>query len=71
MIPFFKWFGKIIRRSAGKAVGHFLKPGNPGYQEENTLASNLDHNLKIITEIFGLSDDLMVRKMVIGRKKKF
>jgi spore germination protein KA len=70
MIPFFKWLGKIIRRSAGEAVGHLLKPGDPGYQEERTLTSNLDQNLKIITEVFGLSDDLMSRKITIGRGKK-
>lgn len=70
MIPFLKWLSKIIRRTAGDAAGHLLKPGDPGYQEERTLTSNLDKSLKIITEIFGLCDDLMVRGIIIGKEKK-
>lgn len=70
MIPFFKWLGKIIRHSTGEVTGHFLKPGDPGYQEEGALVSSLDKNLKIITEIFGLCDDLMVRKVTIGKGVK-
>lgn len=70
MIPFLKWLGKIIRRSAGETTRQFLKPGDSGYQEERTLTSSLDKNLQIITEIFGLCDDLMVREIIIGRGKK-
>jgi spore germination protein KA len=70
MIAFLKWLGKIIRRLTGAAVGYSLQPGDPGYRERRTLTSNLDQNLKVITEIFALSDDLIVRGIIIGRGRK-
>lgn len=70
MIPFIKWLGKLIKHLAGESASPLLKPGDFGYQEEHTLTSSLDDNKKIITEIFGLSDDLMVRGVNIGRGKK-
>lgn len=70
MIPFLKRLGKIIRRLTGEATGYSLKPGDPGYQERRTITSNLDQNLKVITEIFALSDDLMVRRVIIGRGRQ-
>ncbi|HBG22903.1 MAG TPA: spore germination protein, partial [Peptococcaceae bacterium] len=64
-----RWLGKLLKRSTGESTS-FLKPGDPGYQEERTLTSSLNKNVKIITEIFGLCDDLMVRGVNIGRNKK-
>jgi spore germination protein KA len=69
MISFLRWLGKLLKRSTGESTS-FLKPGDPGYQEERTLTSSLNKNVKIITEIFGLCDDLMVRGVNIGRNKK-
>jgi spore germination protein KA len=69
MISFLRWLGKLLKRSTGESTS-FLKPGDPGYQEESTLTSSLNKNVKIITEIFGLCDDLMVRGVNIGRNKK-
>jgi len=47
-----------------------LKPGDPGYEEQRALTSQLDKNLKILTEIFGLCDDLIIREIIIGRGKR-
>jgi spore germination protein KA len=69
MISFLRWLGKLLKRSTGESTS-FLKPGDPGYQEERTLTSSLNKNVKIITEIFGLCDDIMVRGVNIGRDKK-
>ncbi|MGI5926648.1 MAG: spore germination protein, partial [Thermacetogeniaceae bacterium] len=60
----------MLKHIAGEPTGSLLKPGDPGYQEAYKLTSNLEKNIKIITEIFGLSDDLMVRGLKIGRGKK-
>ena len=70
MISFFRWLGKFLKHMTAEPTGALLKPGDPGYQEVHTLSSNLDKNIKIITEIFGLCDDLMVRGLKIGRGKK-
>ena len=70
MISFLRWLGKLLKHMTAEPTGALLKPGDPGYQEAHTLTTNLDKNIKIITEIFGLSDDLMVRGMKIGRGKK-
>jgi len=70
MISFFRWLGNLLKHIAGEPTGSLLKPGDPGYQEAYKLTSNLEKNIKIITEIFGLSDDLMVRGLKIGRGKK-
>lgn len=70
MIPFIKWLGKLIRHLTAGSTDPVLKPGDTGYQEEHTLTSSLDENQKIITEIFGLCDDLMARGVTIGKGKK-
>jgi spore germination protein KA len=70
MVPFFKWLGKIIGRSGDMAAGYSLKPGDPGYEEQRALTSQLDKNLKILTDIFRLCDDLIIREIIIGRGKQ-